>query len=351
MLVELIHKFLNLVAPPVTFFSLLLFLPPFQFFKFVLSILGTLFSEDVAGKVIIITGASSGIGEYLAYEYARRGACLTLAARRERSLNEVAERARELGSPDVLTVHADISKAHDCRRIVDQTMSHFGRLDHLVNNAGVHAITLFEDTEDVTDFKSVMDINFWGSVYMTRFAIPYLRYSGGRIIVLSSSASWLPAPRSSFYNASKAAVSQFFETLRVELGQDIKITLVTPGFVESEITQGKYIGKGGDIEVDQEMRDVLISATPVAKVESCAKTIVNSACRGERYVTIPSWFRVSYLWKVFAPEVLEWMYRLMYLSGPGTSPKDALSKKVADYTGAQNVLYPETLRTTETKID
>ncbi|CAN4100622.1 unnamed protein product [Withania somnifera] len=327
MLIELIHKFLNFVAPPFTFFSLLLFLPPFQFFKFCLSILGTLFSEDVAGKVVIITGASSGIGEYLAYEYAKRGSCLTLAARKERSLNEVAERARGLGSPDVITIQADVSKADGLQK----------DLDHLVNNAGVHAITLFEDTEDVTELQSVMDINFWGAVYMTRFAITYLRYSAGRIIVLSSAASWLPAPRSSLYNASKAAVSQFFETLRIELGQDIKITLVTPGFVESEITQGKYIGKGGDVEIDQGMRDVLIGATPVAKVESCAKTIVNSARRGQRYVTIPAWFRVSYLWKVFAPEVVEWMYRLI--------------KKIVDYTGAQNVLYPDTIWTAEIKTD
>ncbi|CAN4099161.1 unnamed protein product [Withania somnifera] len=351
MLVELIHKFLNLVAPPFTFFSLLLFLPPFQIFKFCLSILSTLFSEDVAGKVVIVTGASSGIGEYLAYEYAKRGACLTLAARRERSLNEVAERARELGSPDVITIQADVSKADNCKMIVDQTMSHFGQLDHLVNNAGVLALTLFEDAEDVSAFKSVMDINFWGSVYMTSFAIPYLRYSGGRIIVLSSSATWLPAPRSSFYNASKAAVSQFFETLRIELGQDIKITLVTPGFVESEIMQGKYIGKGGDVEVDQEMMEVNISVIPVLEVESCAKTIVNSVCRDERYLTVPSWFRVSYLWTVFAREVFECVLRLIYLTGPGTSPKDAIGKKIADYTGARNVLYPETMRAAEIKSD
>lgn len=99
------------------------------------------------------------------------------------------------------------------------------------------------------------------------------------------------------------------------------------------------------------MNQVLIGVTPVAKVESCAKTIVNSACRGERYVTIPAWFRVSYLWKVFAPEVIEWVYRLMYLTGPGISAEDALSKKTADYTGAQNLLYPETIRTGETKTD
>ncbi|KAL0318896.1 UNVERIFIED_CONTAM: 11-beta-hydroxysteroid dehydrogenase 1A [Sesamum angustifolium] len=146
-MMDLIHTFLNLTAPPFTFFFLLFFLPPFQIFKFFLSILGTLFSEDVAGKVVVITGASSGIGESLAYEYAKRGACLVLAARRERSLQDVAERARDLGSPDVVVVRADVSKVEDCRKVVDQTMNRFGRLDHLVNNAGITSISMLEEVE------------------------------------------------------------------------------------------------------------------------------------------------------------------------------------------------------------
>ncbi|KAK6148055.1 hypothetical protein DH2020_018967 [Rehmannia glutinosa] len=290
-MVELIHTFLNLAAPPFTFFSLLFFLPPFQIFKFFLSILGTLFSEDIAGKVVLITGASSGIGELLllallppseymcytlsstisqsswdtdnslAYEYAKRGACLVLAARRERSLQDVAERARNLGSPDVVVVHADVSKVDDCRRVVDQTMNHFGRLDHLVNNAGIMSLAMLEEVDNVTDFRQVMDINFWGSVYMTRFAAPYLRNSRGRIVVLSSPAAWMPAPRMSFYNASKAAISQFFETLRVEFGPDIGITLVTPGYIESELSQGKFLNKAGKHIVDQEMTAVSSPST------------------------------------------------------------------------------------------
>ncbi|OIT35370.1 PREDICTED: 11-beta-hydroxysteroid dehydrogenase 1B-like [Nicotiana attenuata] len=348
-LLDLIHIFLNLVAPPFTFFSLLFFLPPYQFFKWFLSILGTFFSEDVAGKVVIITGASSGIGEYLAYEYARRGACLTIAARREKSLREVAERALDLGSPDVLVVPADVSKVEDCKRIVDKTMSHFGRLDHLVNNAGVTAVSMFDETEEITNFRSVMDINFWGSVYMTRFAVPYLRYSEGRIIVLSSSASWVPTPRLSLYCASKAAMAQFFDTLRVEFGQDIKITLVTPGYVESEMTQGKFMDKTGKVVVNRQMRDVQVGITPVVKVEECAKAIVNGACRGERYITVPSWFRVTYLWKVFCPEVVDWILRLLCLTGSRTSPEDALSKIILDYTRVQKVLYPENIRELEPK--
>uniref|UniRef100_M1DQB9 Steroleosin n=1 Tax=Solanum tuberosum TaxID=4113 RepID=M1DQB9_SOLTU len=332
MLLDLIHKFLNLVAPPFTLFTLLFLLPPYQFIKFILSILSTVYSEDVAGKVVVITGASSGIGEHLAYEYARRGACLAIAARREKSLLEVAERALDLGAPDVLVVPADVSNVDDCRRIVDRTMSHFGRLDHLVNNAGVTAVALFEEIEDITNFRSIMDINFWGSIYMTKFAIPYLRRSEGRIIVLSSAASWIPAPRMSLYAA-----------LRIEFGRDIKITLITPGYVESEMTQGKFIDKTGKVDVDPQMRDAQVSIIPVVKVEECAKAIVNGSCRGERYVTVPAWFKVTYLWKVFFPEVVEWILRLLWLSSSGTSPEDALSKKILDYTGLQKVLYPENI--------
>ncbi|KAL3642022.1 Polycomb protein sop-2 [Castilleja foliolosa] len=348
---ELIHTFLNLAAPPFTFLSLLFFLLPFQIFKFFLSVLGTLFSEDIAGKVVLITGASSGIGESLAYEYAKHGACLVLAARREGSLREVAERARDLGSPDVIIVQADVSKVDDCRRVVDQTMNHFGRLDHLVNNAGVTSIAMLEEIHDVNDFRAVMDTNFWGFVYMTRFAVPYLRNSGGRIVVLSSSASWLPAPRMSFYNASKAAISQFFETLRVEFGPDIGITLVTPGYIESELTQGKFFNREGKLEVDQEMRDVQVNLMPILNVGSCAKAIVRGAIRGERYVTEPAWFRVTYLWKLFFPEVVEYTLRFMSMTRPGEPSREALGKKLMDYTGVKSVLYPETMQGTEPKRD
>ncbi|KAJ4728819.1 11-beta-hydroxysteroid dehydrogenase [Melia azedarach] len=348
---DLIHKFLNLVAPPFTFFSLCLFLPPFMCYKFFLSVFNSIFSEDVAGKVILITGASSGIGEHMAYEYASRGACLALCARRERSLGEVADRARDIGSPDVITIRADVSKVDDCRHIVEETINHFGRLDHLVNNAGITSVALFEDTDDITNFKYIMDTNFWGSVYTTRFAVPHLRYTRGKIVVLSSSASWLPAPRMSFYNASKAAMLQFFETLRVELAPDVDITIVTPGFIESELTQGKFFTREGKIEVDQELTDVQVGTIPVQPVSSCAKSIVNSACRGDRYLTEPSWFKITYWVKVLCPELIEWSYRLSYLARPEEPATEAPSKKVLDVTGAKNVSYPSTIHSPDIKTE
>ncbi|KAF7135231.1 hypothetical protein RHSIM_Rhsim08G0192400 [Rhododendron simsii] len=333
--------------------------------KFLASILSYIFSENVAEKVVIIAGASSGIGEHLAYEYARRGACLALAARRKNSLREVGERALLLGSPDVVVVPSDVSKVEDCKRLIDETISHFGRLDHLVNDAGVTPLCMFEEPTEITKMAPVMDINFWGYVYTTRFAIPHLRRSRGKIIVIGSSASWLYAPRLSFYAASKAAVISFFETLRVELGSDIGITIVNPGLIESEMTKGKFLNKDGRMVVDQELRDVStalnlcltfslsnveLSIVPVERVERGAKAIVDSACRGENYLTEPSWFRTTFFWRVFCPEILDWLNRVFLIPPPGAPPTEALSKKILDLTGLKKYIYPPSLLSPKIKV-
>ncbi|XP_010249449.1 PREDICTED: 11-beta-hydroxysteroid dehydrogenase 1B-like [Nelumbo nucifera] len=351
MYLYLIHKFMNIVAPPTTLITLILFLPPFLVFKCFFYIFRAIFSENVAGKVVLITGASSGIGEQLAYQYAKRGARLLLVARRKNCLQEVAEKARGFGSPDVVVVQADVSKVDDCKRFVDEAISHFGRMDHLVSNAGIASVCMFEDSSDITKFAPIMDTNFWGSVYTAYFAVPHLRKSKGKIIVNASSAGWLPLPRMSVYNASKAAVINFYETLRVELGRDIGITIVTPGFTESEMMQGKFLTKEGEMQVDQEMRDVEVGTFPVEKAEGCAKAIVKSACRGDRYLTQPLWFRVMFVWKVVCPHVLEWFYRLLYVTPPGTSQRDAPSKKILHHTAANNLLYPSSIQSLETRAD
>lgn len=94
-----------------------------------------------------------------------------------------------------------------------------------------------------------------------------------------------------------------------------------------------------------------MSAEPVGSASGCAKAIVKSAARGDGYLTIPAWFRMTYVLKVFCPELMEWSFRFLYLSGRGTSPKEAYSKKILDATGAKDVLYPSSIQTPDVKTD
>ncbi|XP_022137233.1 11-beta-hydroxysteroid dehydrogenase 1B-like [Momordica charantia] len=311
---DLVYSFLNLVLTTTSLIAFIFLLPPYLFFKFLSFLLRSTFSEDVAGKVVLITGASSGIGEHLAYEYAKRGAYLALAARRENRLREVAAVAESLGSPFALVIPADVSQIQDCKRCIESTVAHFGRLNHLVNNAGVSSINLFEEYDDLNNAVPIMDVNFWGMVYCTYYAIPHLKASRGKIIGIASSAAWLPTPRLSFYRASKAAVISFYETLRVEVGGEIGISIITPGLIESEMTRGKFMSKEGRLQLDQQLRDVVLSVMPVMPIGGAVKGILRSGCRGDAYATEPSWMRMAFYYATLCPELVEWLNRFIVIT-------------------------------------
>ncbi|XVF49577.1 hypothetical protein PTKIN_Ptkin04bG0023600 [Pterospermum kingtungense] len=317
---DLIDKLMTVIVATISLVILIVFHHPCRFLKSLLSTARTLFKENVTGKVVLITGASSGIGEHLAYEYARRGARLALVARREQRLQEVASICEIIGSPEAVYVLADVSKIEDCKRFVDATVNHFGQLDHLVTNAGVAPMCLFEDYDDITKAIPAMDINLQ----------QHLKKRKGKIIVIASVAGWLYAPRMCFYNASKAALISFYETLKIEFGIQIGITIVTPGLIDTEMTGGKVLSKEGKLEVDQEIRDVQVSVMPLESVDKCAKAIVDNACRGERYLTVPSWAEAPLLWKVFCPEIIDWWNWLLLMTRPGSSPDAAPSKMIFD---------------------
>ncbi|XP_078447545.1 11-beta-hydroxysteroid dehydrogenase 1A-like isoform X2 [Wolffia australiana] len=345
---DLKNKFLNLATPPAVVLFLSIVVPFLYIFRQVGNLFSVFFSENLRNKVVLITGASSGIGEQVAYEYARKGARLVLVARREDRLQETAERSRHLGSPDVLVVCADVASPDDCRHFFEAALTRFGKLDHLVNNAGIASGCLFEEVENIADFKQVMDINFWGLVYPTHFALEHLKKSRGKILVTSSVASWLPMPRMSFYNASKAALTAFYETLRVEMGRDVGVTIASPSWTESEMTQGKMLAKEGQIQVDPEMRDV--GVFPRVQAEACAKEMVEAACMGKRHVTVPAWFQALHLCQLLAPEAVEWWLRFFYLTRLGNAKKTP-SKKAIEATAAKEVLYPSSLQSSEIKKD
>ncbi|WCJ36297.1 11-beta-hydroxysteroid dehydrogenase [Euphorbia peplus] len=306
-----VAKLMSYALPFATLALLPLILPFYFGFKLLRHIRSTLYAESLAGKVVLITGASSGIGEHIAYEYGKRGARLAISARREDRLQEVAKKAKKLGAPDVLVIRADVSKPEDCKRLVDQTVVHFGQLDHLVNNAGILRTTLFQGCEDVSKFVPIMDINFWGSVNCTHSALPYLRKSKGKIVVISSIACWLPTPKLSLYNASKAALTTFYETLRIEIGSQIGITIVTPGAIQSEITSNEFLSELG------------LDKSGLESTEVCAEAVVESACRGDRTLIVPSYDIVSFILKCVCPEMLDWVLRYHILQRSTTTKKEA----------------------------
>ncbi|XP_050290361.1 11-beta-hydroxysteroid dehydrogenase-like 3 [Quercus robur] len=308
---DLLHNLLNIVLLPLTLTVLFLFTPPFLFLKFLWSLKRSIYFENAADKVILITRASSGIGKHVAYENAKRGARLALVARREDCLRVVANKARKLGSPEVIVLCADVSKVEECKRFVDEAVSHFGRLDHLVNNAGILQLhCLFEDFTQLFDIASVMDINFWGSMYSTHYAVPHLRKRKVKVVVIASTGAWLSTPRFSFYNASKTALISFFETLRTEFGQDIGITIVNPGVIESEMTQSDYLS---ETQADW---------FPSETTKGCAKAVLDSACNGDMYLTEPSWMKAGFWAKTLCFEVFEWCLHSLLVSRPRSSKKD-----------------------------
>ncbi|GJR70960.1 11-beta-hydroxysteroid dehydrogenase-like protein 2 [Tanacetum coccineum] len=268
---HMIHKILNVVVPIVSIILLIVLVPAIWLFSLLRFCFKSIYPEELARKVILLTGASSGIGEHLAIEFAKEGACLALVARREKELNMVAQMAKAMGSPDVIVIPADVSKVEDCKNFVDQTIKHFGRLDYFVSNAAISTFGLFEDQTCVPNHASVMDVNFWGAVYTTHFVLPHLRRSTGKIIAICSTGSWFATPRVSIYNASKAAVLSFFETLRIEVGSDVGITVITPGMVETSLVSHEWV---------QESNAEWI---PKISAKTCAKAIIDSTKRGDKY--------------------------------------------------------------------
>lgn len=191
-------------------------------------------------KVIIITGASSGIGLASARLFATRGARLVLAAR---SLDKLEEIAAQLPC-ETLCVKADVSLEADCRALVEQTVERFGGIDVLVNNAGLSMRAMFRDL-DLSVIRKLMDVNFWGTVYCTKYALPWLLRSKGSVVGVISTAGYIGLPARTGYCSSKYAIRGFLDTLRIEhLKDGLQVLVFAPGFTASNVRNAALTADG-----------------------------------------------------------------------------------------------------------
>lgn len=215
-------------------------------------------------KVVVVTGASSGIGLAVCREFAKNKSRLVLAARSEEKLAEI---ARELTSQtEVIYVKTDVSVEDDCRKLMEAAVNHFGRIDILVNNAGISMRALFKDL-DLDVIRKLMDVNFWGTVYCTKYALPHLLEAKGSVVGVISTAGYKGLPARTGYSASKFAINGFLDTLRVEnLYNGLHVLVFAPGFTSSNIRKTALLANGAEQGDTPRDEGKMMSAERVARM-------------------------------------------------------------------------------------
>ena len=255
-------------------------------------------------SVVIITGASDGIGAELARQLAQAQGSklsLVLAARSADKLEAVAQACRQHGAR-VKVRPTDVGIEADCRGLVQDTVEAFGQLDALVNNAGMSAHALLEEVTDLAWYEQLMRTNFWGSVWCTHAALPHLKDSHGSIVAVSSLAGLVGVPGRTAYSASKFAQAGFFEALRAELKPaGVGVTTAYPGVVDTRIRYHGYNAQAQAAGVSGLKEE---HAMPVAE---CARLILQGMERRQREVVMTRQGKLGRWVKLIAPGVVERM--------------------------------------------
>ncbi len=250
-------------------------------------------------NVVVITGAAAGIGRELALLLAEKGALLSLADVDTQKMNETAQQCRTIGSR-VIAVPTDVTQKDSCRELIETTNSEYGRIDTLINNAGITMVARLDETPDLAPFERVMGVNFFGSVYCTYYALPHLKKSRGRIVGVSSLAGKAGLPLRSAYSASKHAMAGFFDTLRIELaGDGVSVTMVYPDFVATDLRKQAYGPMGKSLDADP------VNEARAMSVEACAQRIIKAAAGRKRESFMTFRGKIGSWLKLIAPGLID----------------------------------------------
>jgi short-subunit dehydrogenase len=251
-------------------------------------------------KVTIITGASSGIGKALAVECSWRGAKLSLGSRNTEELHKLASELTVHGK-EVMVTGTDVTKEEDCRELVEKTVAKYGRIDVLICNAGISMRALFSEV-DLEVLRKVMDTNFWGTVYCSRYALPHLLGTRGSLVGISSVAGFRGLPGRTGYSASKFAIHGLLEVIRTEnLKKGLHVLLACPGFTASNI-RVTALSKDGSMQ-GESPREESSMMTP----EEVAIRVCNAIEQRKRTLILTTQGRMTVLLNKFFPAVMDKM--------------------------------------------
>jgi short-subunit dehydrogenase len=251
-------------------------------------------------KVVIITGATSGIGKALAYECAARGAKLVISGRNKDKLMEISEDLLKTGI-QILPVTADVSVEKDCQALILKTVEKFGTLDVLINNAGISMRALFEEV-DLDVLRKLMDTNFWGTVYCTKYALPYLLKSGGSLVGISSIAGFKGLPGRTGYSSSKFAMMGLLEVIRIEnRKKGLHVLIAAPGFTASNI-RNVALAKDGS-----QQGETPLDESKLMPAETVAYKIANAIEKRKRSLILTTTGKMTVLLNKFFPAFMDKM--------------------------------------------
>lgn len=260
--------------------------------------------NSLKDKLVIITGASSGIGKSLAYRYAQEGANLVLAARQYPLLCSIAQDIEDKFGVKAIAVACDVSKEVYCKQLIEEAIRLFGRIDILVNNAGISMRALFADV-DLKVMHEIMDVNFWGSVYCTKYAMPELLKTKGTVVGISSVAGYKGLPGRAGYSASKFALQGFLESLRIEnLKTGIHVMIACPGFTTSNI-RNTARAKDGSLQGESPLDE-----NKMMHPDQVADQIVSAMLKRKNKITLTLQGKATIFTNKFLPNLVDrFVYR------------------------------------------
>jgi short-subunit dehydrogenase len=244
-------------------------------------------------KVVIVTGASSGIGKALAVEFSKRGAFVVLAARNLGNLAKTKMICDEYTNRSII-IQTDVTIENDCKELINRTIKEFGKVDILINNAGISMRALFKDL-DLKVIKRLMDVNFWGAVYCIKYALPYLLETKGWVVGISSIAGYRGLPGRTGYSSSKYAMRGLLESLRTENRKTgLHVLIVAPNFTASNIRNTALTADGSTQSESPRDENKMMTAEEVA-IRICTaihkqKIIIYMTFKGKLIVWINRFF-------------------------------------------------------------